>query len=516
MGVVTSVPAPVKIHLESIQATKFEYILDSNHYENNYLFIRKACNEVSKNKSIQKVVLKLFFPKTEPEQDLTKPLAKLLQTKGTVIIYGNNMHFFNNAKWVKIWNLTKTTNLQIKFEMTMIAFDYLIEGITGNKNVKIMGFRYLNDAQLIRISECLAHNPNLYHIQIVLENRIYSLENIEDGINSIKMPGTPQVGLPISFMSQAKSVTTYTLGGYQERSTFIAGIIRNRSIKTLILENIDIEKHLRHDWNVSFKENSTVDEIRTVRGLNTISAMILFQSLRKNSHISTLQLEESVFFDHAFWAFETLLKATVSLKKIVLKNLLHLNITRMSQASPIKNLCKILTGLAGNNSVVEVYVSNHPASSADIIKLEDKENALSAAFCEFLKKNTVVKVLSLEHLRIGGESFPGICEGFCSNGTLNVFSLKGNLMDWGDLANFLMATRSSMSLTSVDFNGNRLFKDIDNVPLELFDRVFITLSESNLRNFGIDGIFWGLKAYPSLLFPTISQCKQKYEESKHN
>ena len=97
MGVVTSVPAPIKIQLHDIQATKFEYVLDSNQYDNNYFYICKACSELSKNKSIQKVVLKLFFSEGFKE-DISKYIKKLLDTKGTVIIYGENLFFFNSSK----------------------------------------------------------------------------------------------------------------------------------------------------------------------------------------------------------------------------------------------------------------------------------------------------------------------------------------------------------------------------------------------------------------------------------
>ena len=225
----------------------------------------------------------------------------------------------------------EVSNLQIKFELFTIGFDYLAHGLSENKTIKILGFRCLNEFQLPKLGECLSRNSSIYHLQIVLENRTYTLDNMENGINSSKIPSSPQKNIPISFLSECKSISTYTIGGYHERPGFISGIIHNRSIKTLIFENIDIEKTLRHDWNLAFKENSCIAEVKCMRGLNTLSSMILFQSLRKNKQISTLHLEESVFFDHGFYAFETFLKSTSAMRQLTVKNLLHLNITKFSQ-----------------------------------------------------------------------------------------------------------------------------------------------------------------------------------------
>ena len=246
MGVVTSVPAPVKIQIQDIHATKFEYVLDSNQFENNYKYINKACSELSKNKKIQKLVLKLFF-KEILKEDLTKAIEKLLISKGTLIIYGTNLNFFNHSKWTKIWNSAMVTNLQIKFELFSIGFDYMLQGLSSNKSIRILGFRYLSDFQLPRLAEFFLTNTSVYHLQIILENRVYTVENVEEGIHSSKMPSTPQIDIPLAFLSMSKYVTTYTIGGYQDRAGFILGIIQNQSIKTLILENIDVDKSLRHD-----------------------------------------------------------------------------------------------------------------------------------------------------------------------------------------------------------------------------------------------------------------------------
>ena len=97
MGVNISVPETIKIQLKDIQATKHDYILDSIHYENNLSYIHKAIVEISKNTKIQKVVLKLFLP-SETKEDVSKAIMKLLVTKATVVIYGNNLHFFNHPK----------------------------------------------------------------------------------------------------------------------------------------------------------------------------------------------------------------------------------------------------------------------------------------------------------------------------------------------------------------------------------------------------------------------------------
>ena len=131
--------------------------------------------------------------------------------------------------------------------MVFDSFDYFAEGISKNKFIKILGFRYLADYQLAKLQETFSNNTTVYHLQIIFENRKFTLEDIETGINSTKVPSTPQASFPMSFLSQNKSIATFTIGGHQERSSIISGIIRNSSIKTLILENIDIERNLRAD-----------------------------------------------------------------------------------------------------------------------------------------------------------------------------------------------------------------------------------------------------------------------------
>ena len=127
------------------------------------------------------------------------------------------------------------------------GFDYLMTGISQNKCIKILGFRYLNDYQLSRIGIVLSSNPNIYHLQISLEARPYTIEALEEGIHSSKMPSTPQLGELLSFLYQNKHISTYTLGGYQERASFVMGISNNTSIQTLILDNIDVDKQARSD-----------------------------------------------------------------------------------------------------------------------------------------------------------------------------------------------------------------------------------------------------------------------------
>jgi hypothetical protein len=509
MGVVTSIPTPIKIQLSQIQATKFEYVLDSSQYENNPIFIKKACKELSKNKTIQKVILKLFFP-APCKENLSKAIEKLLETKGTLIIYGKNLGFLNHPKLIKVWAGAKCSNLQLKFEINGPDYDYFLEGLSQNSCIKILGFRYLDEKQLKKLGEALARCPTIYLLQIILENRLYFVEDEENGIHSSKNPSTPQVSIPNSFLSQSRSITTYSIGGYQDRAAFIYGIVRSNSIRNLILENIDIEKFLRHDWNHSFKENSSIEEVKAIRGLNTISAMILFQSMRKNNIISSLQLEECVFFNHAYLGLEQLLKTSTSLKNLTLKNLLHLSINKFSQIGPLKNLCKILSGLTYNTSLLNLYIANHPASSNDIKAIEDPERTMSETFCNLFKNNSTLERINLEYFRLGPESFDGISEGLAQNKSLKSFCLKGNLMGWADLCKFLVSTKENTQLVFVDFCINKLLVDIQSINPQAFEEVFDCLAQSNLKTFTIEPWFWDFSAYPAHLFDKIIIPKQKY------
>jgi hypothetical protein len=508
MGVVTSLPAPIKIQFQDIQTAKTEWILDSNHFENNFNYVRKAISEVSKNKLLQKVVLKLFFPTLSESQDLSKSISKLLSSKGTVVIYGSNLHFFNHHRWVKLWASAKVTNLQIKFEMLDQGFDYLTQGLCSNKTIKILAFRFLSDSQLIRLSELVSINQSVYNLQIILESRVYTLENIEDGIQSSKMPSTPQSTLPISFLSQAQSISTFALGGYHNRANFVSGIIRNKSIKTLVLDNIDIEKLIRHDWNVAFKENNCIQEVKAVRGLNTLSSMILFQSMRKNKNIQSLYLEDCVFFTHGFLGLETLLKQTSSLRTMTLKNLLHLNLSKFSQVASVQNLAKVLLALSGNRSLQEVVISN--SANNESIRLEDPEHLLSPAFDQLLKMNKTLKKIVIENFKLGPESFPGISEGLSGNSTLSTFCLKGNCLTWSDLPGLVEGLRKNSQLSVLDVSESSALKDLAQAVCVPLEAIFSGLLEAGLKTFTVDECFWSLKGLPSGLANLASSCRQKY------
>lgn len=510
MGVVTSLPAPVIIQLQDIQSAKIEFILDSAQYEQNPLYFRKAINKVIKNKSIQKVILKLSFPSLPENIDFTKELTKLLNSKGTLVIYGNNLHFFNRPKWIKIWASAKLNNLQIKFEMNDSAFDCLAEGLSANKSVKILAFRFMSDSQLIRLSECLSANSSIYNLQVILESRVYTLDNMEEGIQSSKMPSTPQSTLPISFLSQSQTVSTFTLGGYHNRANFVSGIIRNKSIKTLVLDNIDIEKFIRHDWNVAFKENSYIQEVKALRGLNTLSSMILFQSLRKNHTISSLYLEECVFFSHGFIGLENLLRQTTALKRLNLKNLLHLNLSKYSQVQSVQNLAKVLSAIGENTTLLDVIISN--SVSNDSIKLEDTERILNGAFEHCLKNNKTVKNLVIENFKLGPESFPGIAEGLKKNSSLQNLCVKGNSLLWPELALLVNSLRLNSNLLNLDVSSNCLIRDFEPKFEIYFSEIILGFCECKLRQINIDANFWNLKVYPDNFSKELFQCAQRFPQ----
>lgn len=424
------------------------------------------------------------------------------------MIYGVNLHFFNHIRWVKLWANAKVTNLQIKFEMLDQGFDYLTQGLCANKNIKILGFRFLSDSQLIRLSELVSLNPSIYNLQIILESRVYTLENMEDGIHSSKMPSTPQGTLPISFLSQSQSVSTFTLGGHHSRANFISGIIRNKSIKTLVLDNIDIEKFIRHDWNVAFKENNFIQEVKALRGLNTLSAMILFQSIRKNKCISSLFLDECVFFTHGFMALDTLLKQTQTLKTLTLKNLLHLNLSKFSQNGSIENLAKVLVGISTNSTLQDVVISN--SVNNESLKLEDSAHLLSPAFDQCFKLNKTLKKLVIENFKIGPESFPGISEGLSENSVLQNLCLKGNCIGWNEMLGLVEGLRKNGTLVSLDISESAFIRVVNEDVERDCERIFTGLMEIRLKNLHVDEAFWSLKGLPGHLAKLVSGSRQKY------
>ena len=238
--------------------------------------------------------------------------------------------------------------------------------------------------------------------------------------------------------------------------------------------------------------------------------MILFQSLRKNKTFSVLSLEDSVFFDSAFIRLEELLKATISLKTLSLKNILHLNITKFSQTQPLENLRRVLSGLSENKTITEVFIGNHPASSTCITGLDDDENLLSSSFHKLFSINSTIKTFGIENFRIGNESFKGISEGIGCNQSIKNLNLKGNLMGWADLAKFLAEIQKNTVLEAVDLTNNGLDTEFKKTGIETFQVVFEHLSRSELKSFGIDFSFWNISDYPSTIFELVNAAKSKF------
>ena len=508
MGVITSIPKPIKIQLQDIQATKTDYILDSSQYNNNDLYIQKAITEISSNKSIQKVILKLYLP-ADCKQDLSKSLSKLLLTKSTVVIYGTNLSLFDSPRWVQHWSKAKVSNLQLKFELMPAGFENLLTGVSRNPHIRVIGFRYLSDYQLKQLGSMIG-NTGIYHLQITLENRQFTLDIMEDGIYSCKNPSTPQIGEGVSFLSQCRNITTFTLAGFQERSSCIMGISKNQSIKNLVLENIDVEKHLRADWNTAFKNNTSISEVKAVRGLNTLSALILFQSLRKNCTVASLVLEESVFYDHGFLGLNAYLKISTAVKNLYITNLLHLSISQFAQAVSLQNLGRILAGVAENRSLVNVYIGNNPAVSSEVQKLEKIDNSLSEIFFNLFKNNNTLKMLSIEYFKLGSESFPGISEGLAQNSMLEHVSFAGNLIKWEDFSKFSEDILRNNTLISIDLRKNCLQQDVNLVSIEVLDQIFENLKRANLKSFHVDAWFWNPANYPRMNQDTFETARVKY------
>ena len=169
-----------------------------------------------------------------------------------------------------------------------------------------------------------------------------------------------------------------------------------------------------------------------------------------------------------------------------------------------------MNGIAANQSLIDVYIANHPVNCVNVLKLEKIDTMLNEAFFKLFSTNKCLRSLNVENFRLGSESFAGISEGLAANSTLEHFSVIGNLIQWDDLLKFSREILKNSTLKSADFTNNALLQNISTHSIEIFDQIFENLGKSSLQTFKIDSWVWNYKAYPPINFDLFTTTKSKY------
>lgn len=104
MGINFSVPKPVKLGFDGIlQYSNDTIILNSTDYKENVKWLTKACNALANNKKIKKIIYKFYFNELGSSK-LTQAIGKSMNNRESIIIYGTNLIFLEDLKWIEIWS----------------------------------------------------------------------------------------------------------------------------------------------------------------------------------------------------------------------------------------------------------------------------------------------------------------------------------------------------------------------------------------------------------------------------
>ena len=243
------------------------------------------------------------------------------------------------------------------------------------------------------------------------------------------------------------------MGGYLDLCPFLVlGLIRNKTLKKMILDNIDLDRENMNVWNEMMRQNTTLNELDIKRGLNTTAAMILFNSLKKNKGIEVFKLNECTFGEVGFMILRDLLTENTSIKKLEIKDLIKLRPNSQDENGNWRNLLHIINGLINNNYIKDVCISAHMQNA-----LWEADRLVAKGLRELAANNKALISLRIEGLKLTGAEICEIVQGLEENTSLETCALCGNLIEWPDLCQILYLSRNLSTLKLLDLQDNKIF-----------------------------------------------------------
>ena len=102
MGVVNSIPSPIKFQLKQIDTNSEEYILDSQVFFGEIRYIIRACKRIAKVKRIKRLILKLYILNSN-DDNLAKAVISCMKNIQDLIIYGSGLRLLENTRFETAW-----------------------------------------------------------------------------------------------------------------------------------------------------------------------------------------------------------------------------------------------------------------------------------------------------------------------------------------------------------------------------------------------------------------------------
>lgn len=324
--------------------------------------------------------------------------------------------------------------------------------MTHNTQLKDLTLKALEFSDIGELNSALTSNKSIRSLTILCESRA-SQDSSDESMYSTN-PSTYNLFQGVShLLSDNLSVSTYTLGGYLDLCPYLVlGLIRNKSVKKLVLENIDIDRENLNIWSEMLRLNGSIKEFEVKRGLNTTAAMILFSSLKKNKEIEVLKLSECTFGEVGFMVLQDLFRENCGIRKVEIKDLIRLRNSVQDEGRNWKNLVYVVSGLVDNVVVEEFSVTVHVQNC-----FLDGDRTVAKALRELASVNRSLVHLRIDGFRLTGMEICSFVEGLENNTSLQTIALCGNQIEWQDLFQILHLSQNLTSLKLLDLQDNKIF-----------------------------------------------------------
>jgi hypothetical protein len=150
------------------------------------------------------------------------------------------------------------------------------------------------------ISKAVESNSSITCLELYLPSRdpdFFAEEDDNISLVSLAPSTAYSHSENVKVLGKNSSVTDYRVYGYLNTygNMLFGGLAGNSSVRRLNLENIDMDRDSLPGLVKSFNLNHSIQQLNILRGLNTISGMTIFHSLRLNNSITELYVTEGTF-----------------------------------------------------------------------------------------------------------------------------------------------------------------------------------------------------------------------------
>ena len=384
-----------------------------------------------------------------------------------------------------------------------------------NKSLEELTLGYLVLSNIAELNKVFKKNNTIKKLNIICDSRVANDRNSDESVNSSAPSTNHSIQGFTHLLNENSGVTEYSLMNYLENCPFlILGLISNRSVQRLVLENIDVDRETLTIWTETFKRNHSIKELEIRRGLNTSAAITILNSLKHSRHITSIKLQECTFGESGFMVLQDLLRENTSIKKLEIKDLMRLRYNNESSID-MQNFLYIISGLTDNSSITESVISIHSHITQNSSPFTQK---VSKSLMELAKMNNFLIHLKIEGFKLSGNDICDFLQGLQHNKTMESCSLIGNLVEWKDLCYIINLVGELEVLKLLDLQDNKIltFTDLENLKgrfiasqsLPFIRESFLLISKGIRCEVRINQWFYDPMCYPNDIQYIVKMIKK--------